>query len=166
MKKIYVMRHAKAVHNSKIDDHERPLHEMGVDACRNISDYLEKQQFIPEIILCSTSSRTKETANILQESVYAKVPLTLLPSLYQASNAEILYEIKKLKDSTSSVLIIGHNPGVYDFCLMMAGSGDYAVFQRLQEGFPPASFVAISFVETEWVKLEPRVGRLEAVHVP
>lgn len=160
------MRHAKAVHNSKIDDHERPLHEMGREACRAITSRLEEKNFIPQLILCSTSQRTRETASVLAESIYANVPVVFLPSLYQATHSEILHELRKLDNDVSSILVVGHNPGVYDFCLMVAGSGNYALFQRLQDGFPPGCFVALSFDGAEWREVEPRSAVLEEVILP
>ena len=166
MKKIYVMRHAKAVHNSKIDDHERPLQDVGIESCRQLARLLEKDALIPDHVICSPSVRTRQTLGVLAETVYATIPVTFLPSLYQASSNEILYDVTRLPSTLSSVLIIGHNPGLHNFCLMLAGRGDERYFESLRDNFPPASFVSLMCDVPEWKNIAPKSGMLELVYNP
>jgi phosphohistidine phosphatase len=165
MKKIYVMRHAKALHNSKIDDHERPLHEQGIAACKQVSSFLLHHHYIPEQVLCSTAQRTRMTATVLAEGAFAGVPLRMMPSLYQAGSSEILREIHELDNGIHSVCIIGHNPGLSHIALLLAGSGEKQLVEQLRDGLPPAGFVALSFTENEWRNIHAYSGVLEALYV-
>jgi phosphohistidine phosphatase len=161
MKKIYVMRHAKAVHNSKIDDHERPLHAQGIEECRRMAELLERGNIIPQRILCSTSERTRATAELL---AYHAVPINFLPSLYLATSDELLQEIRKLDDKVSSVMLIGHNPGLHNLCLTLADRGDYDAYLRLRDGFPTAGVAVLGFEESKWKAIAARSGVLEALY--
>lgn len=160
MKKLYILRHAKAEHNSKIDDHERPLSPQGLEACAVVANYMQAHKVRPDIILCSPSSRTRGTI----EAISSYYPLTdnihFLPSLYLATAGEIFKALAVAKDA-SSVLISGHNPGLHHFALLLAGEkGAEGVLASLKEGLPTAGLISFECQVDNWEQLEPGLGRL------
>ena len=62
MKSVILFRHGKSNWNANyISDHERPLSKRGIDASKKMGLYLSRTNQIPELILSSTSLRTKST---------------------------------------------------------------------------------------------------------
>ena len=67
MKTLLVLRHAKSSwKNPGQSDHERPLNKRGLAAAPRMGQLLAEQQLIPEIILCSTAERARQTAALAE----------------------------------------------------------------------------------------------------
>ncbi len=50
MKTLFLLRHAKAANApAGMDDADRPLNEIGREACARVGLYIKKQHIIPEI---------------------------------------------------------------------------------------------------------------------
>ena len=57
-----------------------------------------------------------------------------------------------------SLMLVGHNDGIHQFALALAGVDDLA---RLA-GFPPGALALFEFDIASWRELRPRTGRLAA----
>jgi len=110
MKIIYLIRHAKSdKDNPKLSDIEQILSQKGIDDAHLIRAQLIKLNSNPEIILCSTSKRTKETFEI----IYQQETNTIFDSsIYQSSLNYLIFLINSLPNQYNEVAIIGHHPGV------------------------------------------------------
>ncbi|MBV9802302.1 MAG: histidine phosphatase family protein, partial [Solirubrobacterales bacterium] len=61
-KRLFVLRHAKSSwDNPGLDDHERPLAARGRRALDVIAAHLAATGTEPELVLCSSARRTRET---------------------------------------------------------------------------------------------------------
>ena len=61
-KRLFVLRHAKSSWDDPgLDDRERPLAPRGQRACKVMAEHLRTNAIEPELVLCSTSRRTRET---------------------------------------------------------------------------------------------------------
>lgn len=113
MKTIILMRHSHAIaDNPAFSDHERPLTASGKALASSTAELLADLA-TPSRILCSSATRTQETADI----VAAKLPGCAAPdsfdSLYLASASSYLnVAAEHLTDSDDTVLVLGHNPGI------------------------------------------------------
>lgn len=61
MKKIYIIRHAKAVKDENIQDFERRLSESGKEDLKRLFQKLQAYEIKPDFILSSPSKRTAKT---------------------------------------------------------------------------------------------------------
>lgn len=161
MKKIYILRHAKAEHNSKIDDHERPLSVQGAADCRVLAEYMQAQHIMPDIILCSPSSRTQGTIEAIAEHYPLTAPIQLLPSLYLASAGEIFSAINRVENTVSSLLISGHNPGLHQLALLLSSknTSDDAL-APFKINLPTASLITFECDVRNWQDVEVGSGKL------
>lgn len=152
MKRIYVLRHSKAGHTNKklLDDHERPLTEKGVEVCGVVTDFLRQQQPLPQRVLCSTAVRAKQTAQYVLEGLDQIVPIDYIPSLYLAEPSHIIQLIHGLDDKVESVMIVGHNPGLQQFSILLPGSGDKKKFRSMRSNFPPPSMAVFDVDQKSW----------------
>jgi phosphohistidine phosphatase len=116
MKRLYLLRHAKSSwEDESLADHDRPLSARGRRAADAIGRYLREHDIEPELVLCSSSARTRETL--------ARIGLSgdIDRDLYGASAGELLTRVRALPASLGSVLVIGHNPGMHDLALALTG---------------------------------------------
>ena len=69
MKRLYVVRHAKASYPNDVSDYNRPLAKQGIEDIQSLSYYLKSKKFIPECILTSAATRTLETCHIISNTL-------------------------------------------------------------------------------------------------
>ena len=88
--------------------------------------------------------------------------------LYLADSDALLARLRQLGDE-SSVLVVGHNPGLYELALDLVGDDPAArpepPVMRLLDGYPTAS-LAIFEVPAPWASLGRGAGRLVRVQRP
>lgn len=161
MKLLQVLRHSLAGQTKKglPNDHERPLTEKGVELCRYVGEYIKETRKIPELILTSTAKRAKETADFVIKSSGHKIKTRAISKLYLASPDDILDIVNDINDNISSIMIVGHNPGLQRLSIELSGEGDKAKYRKIKSGFPPASLVTLSF-SCKWDEIAPRKGKL------
>lgn len=166
MKKLYILRHAKAAHNTKIDDHERPLTLEGLENCARVADYLTKERIAPEHVMCSTAIRTRDTIATIAESYPFPSPI-YLPQLYLASAGEIFRIIGQIDDSITSVLLCGHNGGLHEFAALLAGSeARPGLLAQLRTPLPTSALVAVECATSHWQEVEVGSGSITGFYDP
>lgn len=143
MHQLFLLRHAKAESGiGSLSDHERALAARGREDAGKIAQAMRKAGLAPEVVLVSTAMRTRQTLEALQNaSVWDEWPnIDELPQLYMATPPQLLNTIRDLPETVRSALIIGHNPGLHELALRLAGgSRSEGYGQRLDEGYPPAT---------------------------
>ena len=111
MKRLFLVRHAKAeIGGSSILDHNRKISAEGICDIKKISNYLKNNNLNPAHIISSTSTRTLETINILNETINGNIYTD--PLLYNAHVIDIEKIIKDMPDKYDSLMIVGHNPSM------------------------------------------------------
>ena len=110
MLKLYLVRHAEAGQNRV--DFDRPLTSAGEKEACCIGLHLKSLAILPDRILCSPALRALTTAHIMTEQLgYSPNTVHTDPSLYNADLGALLLTLGHL-DTTPSVLLVAHNPGV------------------------------------------------------
>jgi phosphohistidine phosphatase len=114
MKRVYLLRHARSSwKRPELPDHDRPLAGRGKRATKVILRHMRAQEFVPELVLCSTARRARETLERIEPAL-GGVPVRVERELYGASARELLARLRRLPDDVGSVLVIGHNPGMHE----------------------------------------------------
>ncbi|NLD17370.1 MAG: histidine phosphatase family protein [Tissierellia bacterium] len=114
MKTLYLLRHAKSSWgDSELSDFDRPLNNRGLKEAREIAEHMAENEYIPELILCSTAKRTRKTLEEILKALKFEGEANYLESLYLASSNTIGEAIKSV--NVESLLVIGHNPGIENF---------------------------------------------------
>lgn len=120
-RRLMLLRHAKSSWADRsLKDHNRPLSKKGRLAAANIATKLEKHSWVPELILCSDSLRTRETLEIMQAqySDLSDAEVRFLGSFYSVAamdgqTAQHIQEnvLKYSRDDVTTVMCMGHNRG-------------------------------------------------------
>jgi phosphohistidine phosphatase len=162
---VILLRHGKSSwSDSTLADIDRPLAPRGERASRRIAKYMRQKRIRPELVLCSTSVRTRQTLEAIQPSLGKSCQIELLPQLYAASEPELLERLQALPESVSSVMLIGHNPGLHDLALVLASRG--ADLPQLTEKFPTGALAMLVVQRESWADLSPGDAELVDYVVP
>ena len=162
MKRIYILRHAKAGQTNKkiLDDHERPLTHKGVLQCEEVGEYLGATKAKIDLVVSSTSERTKQTTELVLESFGKKIQTKLSSKIYLGSHVDILNEVAALDNKKNNVLLVGHNPGLHQFAISLISSGEKSFIKALNYNFPPSSLAVIEFDKDSWDEIKWRTGKI------
>ena len=144
-------------------DHERPLSPRGRRDSERIAGHLLELGIEPALVLCSTAVRTRETLELVRPALGAAT-VELEPELYGASAPALLERLHAMPEGVSSVMLIGHNPGLEDLALLLSSSGpDLA---RLETKFPTAALATLTATTATWDGLSPGDAVLASFVVP
>ena len=111
MKKLLLIRHAKAEKDTTVKDIDRPLKYIGIQDAGFMADRLKDNSIIPQHIITSPALRTKTTAEIFADQLSLPEPV-IDRSIYEASQQTLLGVINKLPNKYDFIALVGHNPGI------------------------------------------------------
>ena len=133
---VILLRHGKSSWSDPtLADLDRPLAPRGERASRRIAKYMRRKGIRPALVLCSPALRTRQTLEAIEPSLGKRCTVEMVPQLYAASERELLEQLQALPESVSSVMLIGHNPGLHNLALVLASRG--ADLPKLEEKFRP-----------------------------
>ncbi len=155
-RRLYLLRHAKSSWDQPGQlDHERPLAERGRRAVVVLARYVEQQGIEPELILCSSAQRTRETLAGVLPGRRAEIE----SELFTAGADRLLGRLQRVDPGVASVMIIGHNPAMQMLTLCLAGAqranrplGSEGL-EEIRRKLPTGALVTLSF-ELPWAELE------------
>lgn len=164
MKTLFLLRHAKSSWDDAVlDDFDRPLSKRGRRAAKAMGEYLATLPSPPGQVICSSARRTRETLGHIQEILGNTLPARFEKGIYLADPATLLRRLRRLDDSLTSAMVVGHNPGLERLAVMLTGSdGDSEQRRQLALKFPTGSLAVIQAPVERWHDLEPGCGRLDA----
>lgn len=163
MAQLLLLRHAKSSWDDpSLADHQRPLNARGERAARAMSNAFAALHFAPDLAIISSSLRTRQTFEALHLNVEA-TEIDVTDALYLAASDGILDRLRLVPACTRSVLVVGHNPGLYDTAIELVGNDPAtrpeAPVTRLLDGYPTASLAEFS-ISVAWAELGLGRGRL------
>jgi len=161
LKTLYLLRHAKALPAGRLEiDVERKLAERGREACVVIADYMQKKNYLPEFILSSYATRTKETIEIIKQNFAALPQCEFDKSIYMASSEDVLHKIQEIDDNFASALIVGHNPTMHHLALTLSSPDMNDSKEELLLKYPTGSLTVLKFVANSWHDITQGGGKL------
>jgi phosphohistidine phosphatase len=162
---LHLLRHAKSGRNAGLDDRERTLSKSGREAARLVAKLLPNSVGALDLVLCSSSVRTRETADLVLAG-YSPAPRILFEdALYLAGDVVLLKRLRRLVEDCGSVLLIGHNPALHELAVALAAPGS-PHFVELANGTFPTMARASLRIETSWAALQAGRNPLVAYATP
>jgi phosphohistidine phosphatase len=164
MKRLYLLRHAKSSWDDQtLADHDRPLASRGRRAAKVMAKHLGRKGISPELVMCSPSTRTRQTLKRLAPGLGKNADVQIEPELYAATARDLLEVLHKVPDEVESVMLIGHNPGIQDLTLSLAITG--SEIPRVRRKFPTAALATLQLNGT-WRELAPGSAELVSLVKP
>ena len=124
---LILMRHAKSDHDDpSLSDHDRPLAKRGQRDTPAMAAWFAEKGCIPQLILCSSSLRTRQTAELLlqqwQLEHQDQLPVVqCIEDLYLSSPSTMLEVVGNRNQGFQRVMVLAHNPGTEVLASMLAG---------------------------------------------
>ena len=160
MKKLILLRHAKSSwKDASLSDHDRPLNSRGKASAPVIGRWLVEGEHRPDIVLCSSSHRTCQTALLLKEAMPGLPDAIIEDDLYHASPGMMLARLRQLPSTSATAMIIGHQPGLSTLTRMLADGTEGRRCRRAYEHFPTAAAAVLELECGEWVECDYQKAR-------
>ncbi|KIN73832.1 SixA phosphatase family protein [Sulfitobacter guttiformis] len=159
MKRLILMRHAKSDWSDPMTtDHERGLNARGIASAKALGRWLEEHKLMPDLVLCSDATRTRETLALLNLSSAEKA---FSRELYLAEPDVMLRLV--MQQTADCMMIVAHNPGI----AMLAASlpsdePDHDEFDT----YPTGATLVVEFDIGTWREIALNTGSLAHFTVP
>ena len=166
MRRLLLLRHAKAVPSTGRNDYDRALIERGRRDAAGIGAFVAETGMIPDLVIYSGAARAHETAAIVLKAWPRRVEARAEAGLYEATRDAIQQIVRALPDTAPSVLLIGHNPGLADLANHLVGGGAESDIARMAGKFPTAGLAALEFDVDRWRDVARGSARLARFVTP
>jgi phosphohistidine phosphatase len=166
IKRLFVLRHAKSSWDDPgLDDHERPLAPRGRRSLEVMSSYMSSKAIEPQLVLCSSSRRTRETL----DGIAIGGEHVIESELYSATTEEVLDRLRELPEEVSSAMLVGHNPAIQMLVLRLTNHDNTGVEDPQREAvkrkFPTGALASMTF-DCSWRELAHGRAHLEEFVTP
>jgi phosphohistidine phosphatase len=157
-KRLYLLRHAKSSwKHPELADHERPLAGRGRRAAEAIALHLNEHEIAPDLVLCSTARRARETFDRIDLAV-PEASVRYETELYGATARSLLERLHRVPDGIASVMLIGHNPAIEQLALALSGPSHER--RELEAKFPTAGLATLELPGSRWREVRHGDGTL------
>nr|WP_321443971.1 histidine phosphatase family protein [uncultured Cohaesibacter sp.] len=161
MIRLYLLRHAKSSWSDpSLHDFDRPLNKRGRKDALKIGRAIEARGYQPDRILCSTAKRTKETLAGILPGLTGNISLSLLDALYEGNIPDYLVLLRRHVRESRNLMLVGHNSGLQDVAVRLAGQGDATLITNMQEKYPTGALAVLDFDTDTWDAVTPGSGHL------
>ena len=165
MRRLILMRHAKAERGKGIADRDRALDERGRKTAPRMGTFLAAEGLRPDAVRVSSARRTLETWDGVRTALDG-IEAEPVSALYEAPMSVILDVVRAAPAGAACLLVIGHNPGIQDLAASLAGTGAEDGRRRLALEFPTAALAVIDFDIGDWSEVAAGEGNLERFVMP
>jgi len=165
MRRLMLLRHAKTETDAPSgQDHDRRLDERGHRDAAEIGHWIARNPPFPGLVLVSTAVRARQTWDLAWEEMKDRVPkpeVEILDELYGAEPTQLLRIVRMASASDPKrLMLVGHNPGMHEVALMLAGSGDKTARKALEDNLPTSGLAVLDFDIDDWTDVAFRRGKL------
>lgn len=166
LRRLVVLRHAKSAWPAGAADHERPLAPRGRRDAPAAGRALADADCLPDLALCSTAVRARQTWELAAEQWGTPPPVQLDARLYGADVPELLEVLHEVPAQVRTLLVIGHNPGLEELVLELAGDGLDDALAQVRLKFPTSAVAVLAWHGSSWRELAPGTALLTEMLVP
>lgn len=157
---IILLRHAKSAWGLDVDDHERPLSKRGRRDGVAVGELLCSRGTRPDLVWCSTAVRARETWERLLLGGAEASEVAYDDHIYEAYVHELVRVLQRTPDDASTVLMIGHSPGIPDLVERLAPRvGNEELWERMDTKFPTSALATLRY-DGRWDRLAKRSATL------
>lgn len=124
MKTLILLRHAKSEDPDLAEsDFKRHLKNKGKQDILQVAEKSIHADYVPDLILCSTANRTRETLELYASLLKLKPEIHYTDSLYHASAFEIMDIVLTHAEQADTIMVVGHNMGLSVLASQLSDSG-------------------------------------------
>ncbi|MGY6019296.1 SixA phosphatase family protein [Streptomyces spinosirectus] len=166
LRRLVVLRHAKSAWPDGVADHERPLAPRGLRDAPAAGRALAEADCLPDLALCSTALRARQTWELASAQWGTPPPVRRDPRLYGADATELLDVVHEVSAEVETLLLVGHNPGLEELVLDLAGEDLDGALDEVRAKFPTSAIAVLAWHGPDWDALVPGTALLTTMLVP
>jgi phosphohistidine phosphatase len=165
MRRLLLLRHAKTENDAPSGrDQDRRLDDRGRRDAAEVGGWIGRHRLAPDSVLVSPAVRAHQTWEIAWQAMKDLVlqpQVELLPELYGADAVQLLQAIRTASATDPQrLMVVGHNPGMHELALALAGSGEAAGRKALADNLPTSGLAVFDFAIDDWADVAFRRGQL------
>ena len=150
MKELLILRHAKSSWKEPgLTDHDRPLNGRGRRDAPRIGRLVRDTEILPDVILCSTARRARQTVELLVEASSCTAEVHSDRGLYLAGPDGYLELSSALPERWERAMVVGHNPGLEELVTLLTGE---------DATLPTAALARVGLAIESWSELAGGAG--------
>lgn len=154
MKKLVLIRHARADKNPDIPDIDQTLSETGKSVADEMAHNLHEKNDRPDLIISSPARRAKETAKIFAKAFNYADEIVIKDALYGSYNIEsFLNIISEIDNNNDVVFLFGHNPKTSELTAVLVSG--------FKTSMKAGSVAAVELDLTDWNEVVPGCGNMQ-----
>jgi phosphohistidine phosphatase len=149
MKRLFLLRHGKAQPaDGSTEDFERTLLLSGMQDASAMARYLRKGDYKLDLVLCSTSARTTQTAELVLQALESEIEYR--DNLYLADVSKLLAAVRGAPAVVTNLMLVGEP----------VRRKERARHEALEEKFPTGALAILDFDIGRWRDVEKSAGKL------
>lgn len=152
MKTLLLLRHARPSQISPTGrDFDRPLVAAGREQVPLVARLLLQHDLAPDRIVCSPAVRARETLALVADAAALAAPARFDARIFDATLDQLFDVLSEVEDTAETLLLVGHNPGLEELILQLAGT---------PAALSPATLARLELDITRWREARTARARL------
>ena len=128
MRTLVVVRHAKSDWSGDEPDHDRPLAKRGLRQMPASAAWIAEHQPDVDLAVVSSARRARQTWEIVADALASTgsaggPEVVTTERVYAAWGRDLADLVRALPDAASTVVLVGHNPGLEELVADLTGVG-------------------------------------------
>jgi phosphohistidine phosphatase len=164
-KRLVVVRHAKSAWPAGVPDRARPLGPRGLRDAPLMGQRIATLVGHVDLVVVSPAERTAQTWSLLNDELGHTGPVVVDARIYEGWGAHMLDLVLELPEEATTVMLVGHEPGVSELVLTLAGTGGHTLRDRVATKFPTGA-VALLTAGRPWSQFCAGCAELAAFMTP
>lgn len=164
MKRLYLMRSAlHRVTSATLPDYHHPLKRRGEIAAMSMGKVMQKNGYIPDLVICAAPTRTRMTLSNMWS--YLGEADDKLPELihdyriHLARGDAMLKRLHEVDAKIDSLLMISISPGISDLARLL-NNAKIAAPDPFAQDLPPGGLAIFDCNADSWETVSPACGTL------
>ena len=159
MKTLIILRHSKTEKTNPAGDAARELTKPGrrwaTEAGREILEAIG----MPDLLVTSNAIRALQTGDLAAEAMQFEGERRVVPTVYGATEQELLQVIQAFPDEFDKIVLVGHNPGLEELANSFRGS-------ETAQHLPTAGWLVVESKIDHWSEANGGAGTIVASGEP
>ncbi|PCJ24355.1 MAG: hypothetical protein COA94_07485 [Rickettsiales bacterium] len=162
--RLLLMRHAHTHPSEDKPDIDRLLTKRGMSEAKEAAVFLCEYQV--DKLLVSYAKRTMQTSKIIQTHLSVQES-EIVTELYNEGIEAIIDLLAAQEDRNKHILVIGHNPLIYEVALLLSNPTSAEYDQLIATLMPPARVIIIDFPDAvKWGDIRKMKGNIKKIFTP
>jgi phosphohistidine phosphatase len=159
VKQLIILRHSKTEKINPAGDLARELTKPGRRWATEAGREIFEAAGMPDLLVTSNAIRALQTGDLAAEAMKFSGERLVRPEVYGATEDQLVEVIQSLPDAFSSVVLVGHNPGLEELANSFRAD-------KKDEHLPTAGWMVVETGAKAWKDVAAGSGTVKASGTP